>query len=92
MASFSVYSSMRNIECLIRRLWGCGLLRLVRSSGRSSVCMYGQFVEDLLRDCQALDAQCFEVDLAVENALAQVVAPSSLDDVHDEGSDADGDE
>jgi hypothetical protein len=54
--------------------------------------VYGKFVKNLLRDCQALDAQCFEVDLAVENALAQVVAPSSLYDVHDEGSDADGDE
>ncbi|KAI4604669.1 hypothetical protein J4E80_010992 [Alternaria sp. BMP 0032] len=40
----------------------------------------------------ALDAQRFEVNLAVENALAEIVAPSPLDNVHDEGSDADSDE
>jgi hypothetical protein len=54
--------------------------------------VYGKFVKDLLRDCQALDAQCFEIDLTVKYALAQVVASPSLDDVHDEGSNANGDE
>lgn len=54
--------------------------------------MYGKLVKDLLRDCQALDAQRFEVNLAVENALAEIVAPSPLDNVHDEGGDADSDE
>jgi hypothetical protein len=54
--------------------------------------VYGKFVKDLLRDCQALDAQCFEIDLTVKYALAQVVASPSLDDVHDQGSNANGDE
>jgi len=45
-----------------------------------------------LRDGKSLDAQCFEIDLAVEDALTEIVSASSLDDVHDERGDADGDE
>lgn len=76
---------------MIRRL-ECGRFLGLTRSGRSSVGVYGKFVKDLLRDCQALDAQRFEVNLAVENALAEIVAPSPLDNVHDEGGDADSDE
>jgi hypothetical protein len=90
VASFGIYSGLQKPECLIRHMWCGGFLGLVGSS-RSSIGMYWKFVKDLLRDSQALDTQRFEVDLAVENALAEVVAPSSLDNVHDEGSDADCD-
>ena len=45
-----------------------------------------------MRDSQPLDAQCFEVDLAVENALAEGVSAPSLQHVHDDGGDGDCDE
>jgi hypothetical protein len=54
--------------------------------------VYRHFIEDLLRYSETLDAQCFEIDLAIEHALAEIVSASSLQDVHDKRGDADGDE
>lgn len=54
--------------------------------------MYRQFVKYLLRNRKPLYAQCFEIDVAVENALTEVIPPSPLDDVHNERGDADGNE
>lgn len=45
-----------------------------------------------MRHVETLYAECFEVDLAVENTLAKVVATSSLDDVHNDRGKANSDE
>jgi hypothetical protein len=51
-----------------------------------------QFIEYLLRYSKALDTQCFEIDLAVEHTLSEIVPASSLHYMHDERGNAHGDE
>jgi hypothetical protein len=51
-----------------------------------------QFIKYLLRYSKALDTQRFEIDLAIEHTLSEIIPASSLHYMHDERGNADSDE
>lgn len=66
---------------------GCLFQTRVCSIG---VDVYGELVESLLRDGQTFDSNCLEINLAVNDALAEGVPASPLDDVHATRSNGNG--